>query len=161
VTGSTFRDPGLRTAIARLHERLRDPDPLDVEGRLALIADRIGTRLRPATRPGRPPEPILADHLRGYLDAHLTGPVRLADAGARLDRSVPHLVRSFRQRFGITPYAYVTGARIERARRLLLAGAAPARGAVEVGFVDQAHLTRHFTRHVSVPPARYATSARG
>jgi AraC-like DNA-binding protein len=159
VTGSTFFDPRLRAAIAHLHERLTDPDPLDVESRLALLAERLHTRLRRRAAPPRTPEPILADRLRDYLNASLTGSVRLADAGRSFDRSVPHLVRSFRQRFGITPYAYVTGARIERARAMLLAGMAPAQVAVEVGFHDQAHLTRHFTRHVAVPPARYAASA--
>lgn len=59
MTGSTFRDRELRGALAALHERLRDPEPLDVETRLALIAERIRARLTPITSPGtsrcRPP----------------------------------------------------------------------------------------------------------
>jgi AraC-like DNA-binding protein len=164
VTGSTFGDRELRDAIAGLHQRLAEPDPLDVEIRLALIAERFTHRLGPTVggTAGRIPgaEPVLADRLREILDGALPGAVRLADAAALLDRSVPHLVRSFRRRFGISPYAYVTGARIERARTRLLAGEPPASVAVAVGFVDQSHLTRHFTRHVSVPPARYAASGR-
>jgi AraC-like DNA-binding protein len=79
-------------------------------------------------------------------------------AAGLFERSVPHLVRSFKREFGITPYAYVIGARIERARKRLLAGEPAGSVAVEVGFHDQAHLTRHFKRHVSVPPATYAAS---
>ena len=42
---------------------------------------------------------------------------------------------------------------------MLLAGRRPADVAVEVGFHDQAHLTRHFKRMLGVTPGAYATSA--
>jgi AraC-like DNA-binding protein len=74
-----------------------------------------------------------------------------------LDRSVPHLVRSFTGQFGVSPHAYVIGRRVEVARRELLRGARPAHAAA-AGFCDQAHLTRHFKRHTSVTPARFARS---
>ncbi|WP_372495847.1 hypothetical protein [Kitasatospora humi] len=32
--------------------------------------------------------------------------------------------------------------------------------ATAVGFYDQSHLTRHFRRHLGVPPGRYAPAAR-
>ena len=160
VDGSTFHDRELRSAIAALHDRLVDPEPMDVETRLALIAERFQARLDVLAPTEVPPEPGLADHFRAFLDAHVTSTTTLAQAAAVLERSVPHLVRCFRRRFGITPYAYVTAARVARARALLLEGMPPAQVAVEVGFHDQAHLTRHFTRHVSVPPGRYARSGR-
>jgi transcriptional regulator GlxA family with amidase domain len=37
-------------------------------------------------------------------------------------------------------------------------GAAPAEVAVTVGFYDQAHFTRHFRKHTSTTPAKYARS---
>jgi transcriptional regulator GlxA family with amidase domain len=55
---------------------------------------------------------------------------------------------------------YLTGRRIDRARRLLLAGERPVDVAAEVGFYDQAHLNRHFTRHLGISPARYAKGGR-
>jgi AraC-like DNA-binding protein len=82
--------------------------------------------------------------------------VSLAWASATLDRSVPHLVRSFTRQFGLSPHAYVIGRRVEVARRLLLAGNAPADVATAAGFYDQAHFTRHFKRHTSVTPAEFA-----
>jgi AraC-like DNA-binding protein len=92
--------------------------------------------------------------------AHLVGFRYVADAGRVLERRVPHLVRGVRRRFGVSPHAYVIGARIEVARKLLLQGVPAAQAAVEAGFHDQAHLTRHFKRYVSVPPGRY-TGGRG
>lgn len=86
------------------------------------------------------------------------GPLR--PAAQLLDRSVPHLVRSFQQTFGISPHAYVIGRRIEAARAMLLRGTKPATVAVHVGFYDQAHFTRHFKRHTSIAPAKYAAGSR-
>ncbi|MEW9534641.1 AraC family transcriptional regulator [Microbispora sp. NPDC049125] len=161
VDSSTFHDRELRAAISRLHDRLLIPEPLDVEIRLAMIADRFRRRLE-ARGPSAPaPESFLADELRDFLDGHITAKIRLADAARLFDRDVSHLVRSFKRRFGISPYAYVTARRIEQARKRLLRGQPPAEVAVKVGFYDQAHLTRHFKRHVSVPPAQYAASGLG
>jgi AraC-like DNA-binding protein len=161
VDASTFRDHELRAAISSLHDRLAQPDQLDIETRLAMIGERFRQRLDSHT-PAVPhqPEPNLARHLRAYLDGHITTKVTLADAARLFDRTVPHLVRSFTRQFGITPYAYVTGARIELARKRLLHGEPPAQVAVAVGFHDQSHLTRHFKHHVSIPPAQYAASAK-
>jgi AraC-like DNA-binding protein len=158
VDASTFQDRELRAAISGLHDRLREPDPLDVETRLALIEERFRQRLGRRARPADEPEPAMADRLRDYLDGHLTSGVTLADAAKLLDRSVPHLARSFKRRYHISPHAYVVGARIDLARKLLLRGETAAQVAVEAGFHDQAHLTRHFKRHISVSPARYAAS---
>ena len=169
VDASTFHDPSLRAAISTLHDRLTAPPPsgglpgapdlLDVEARLALIAERFRSRLQQRPPAGLDPEPAIADHLRQYLDGHITDPVTLDQAARLLGRSVPHLVRSFTKRWGIPPHAYVVGKRIEAARGLLLQGVPAARVAVDVGFHDQAHLTRHFKRHVPATPARYAASA--
>jgi AraC-like DNA-binding protein len=161
VDTSTFQDGRLRAAISALHDRLTAPDSLDVETRLALIAETFQHRLQRRPPSIREPEPTIADQLRQYLDGHVAASVTLNDAARSLQRSVPHLVRSFTKRYGISPHAYVVAKRIEAARGLLLQGMPAARVATEIGFHDQAHFTRHFTRHVSVTPARYAASADG
>jgi len=156
VDVSTFRDAGLRAAVSGLHDILRKPGTLDAQTRLAMIAERFERHLAP--RPIEPAEPEhgLAERLRDYLDGHLTGDVTLAAAALSFGRSVPHVIRSFTARYRISPHAYVVGARIEAARKLLLQGVPAARVAAETGFHDQAHLTRHFKRHVSVTPGSYA-----
>ena len=159
VDHTSISDPPLRAAISRLHDCLRgDGAGLDAEARLALIGERITGHLARRPPVASSPEPGLAHRLRLFLDDHMTHPVTLASAAAALDRSVPHLVRSFTRQFGLSPHAYLTGCRIDVARRLLLQGAAPAEVATAVGFYDQAHFTRQFKRHTSATPSSYARS---
>jgi AraC-like DNA-binding protein len=172
VDHTTIIDPQLRSAIAGVHDVLVADvadvanggddvagDGLDAEGRLALVGERIAAHLGVAAEPATPTdERSLARRLRLLLDEHTVEPITLERAAAQLGRSVPHLVRSFTRQYGVSPHAYVIGRRIERARRQLLRGARPAEVATAVGFYDQAHLTRHFKRHTSTTPARYAAS---
>lgn len=74
-----------------------------------------------------------------------------------MTRSAVDVVRDLAQ-FGVSPYAYVVGRRIDLARGLLLEGAKPADVAVSVGFYDQAHLTRHFKKYTATTPAQFARS---
>jgi methylphosphotriester-DNA--protein-cysteine methyltransferase len=72
----------------------------------------------------------------------------------------PHLVQCFSKTYGIAPHRYVLGRRIDAARRRLLDGEPIAQVATGVGFHDQAHLTRHFRRHVGTTPARFTSTTR-
>ena len=159
VDHTRISDPPLRTALSRLHDALLlGGESLDAEARLALIAERIAGHLTSAPHPVPPPEPGLAGQFRELLDEQFTGQVSLARAATTLERSVPHLVRSFTRRYGLSPYAYVVGRRIDTARCLLLEGARPAEVAIAVGFYDQAHFTRYFKKHTATTPASYARS---
>jgi AraC-like DNA-binding protein len=98
----------------------------------------------------------VASDLRDLLDAHRFESLTLRDAEHLLHVSSTHLVRCFSRAFGIAPHRYLLGRRIDAARRRLLDGEPVAQVAVGVGFHDQAHLTRHFKRHVGTTPAAYA-----
>jgi AraC-like DNA-binding protein len=159
VDRSDIVDLALRQAIAGLHDALRAGDELlDAEARVVHVAARIRTHLGHAPEAPRAPDVRLAHHLRDFLSAHAYGPVTLAHASRALQRSVGHLSRDFTATFALSPHAYVIGRRIDRARRLLLAGHPPAEVAIEVGFFDQAHFTRHFRKHTSTTPGRFSRS---
>ncbi|WFE53725.1 AraC family transcriptional regulator [Micromonospora sp. WMMD1155] len=155
-------DPQLRDRIHLLHRALDAPgDEFEAEGRLAFILDRLHTRLRrraPVTR--APAAPGLAVRLRELLDARTVEGVTLGEAAALLHAHPTHLVRTFTAAHGVPPHSYLTGRRVEVARRLLLAGQRPAEVAVAAGFFDQAHLTRHFRRYLGVSPARFPRTPR-
>lgn len=85
----------------------------------------------------------------------MTGPPTLEALAAELGTSPFALLRAFKKQYGMPPHTWLTDARVRRARRMLDAGIAPADAAAEVGFTDQPHLNRHFTRIVGVPPGAY------
>ncbi|MNL57460.1 DNA-binding transcriptional activator FeaR [compost metagenome] len=49
--------------------------------------------------------------------------------------------------------------RLEQARRMIATGHSLAGAALETGFADQAHFTRHFKRAYGVTPGRWASLA--
>ncbi len=155
-----WEDPALRKELHLLHEAMRRPgDEFEAESRLALVTQRLSAHLERLAEPEVRPDPGLATRLQDLLDAHVDDGISLARAAQLLGASPTHLVRAFTREVGIPPHRYLTGRRLDRARRLLLAGNRPAEVAVEVGFHDQAHLTRHFRRMLGVTPGRYAASA--
>jgi AraC-like DNA-binding protein len=93
--------------------------------------------------------------VREYLDANTQRNVALEDLSALCGLSAYHLIRVFRQAWGLSPHAYFEQVRIHRARRLLKEGAPIADVAADLGFTDQSHLTRHFKKLTGITPGAY------
>lgn len=100
----------------------------------------------------------LAGQLRELLDARVRPGITLGEAARLLHSHPTHLVRAFSREYGMPPHLYLTGRRVDLARRYLLAGLPAAEVAVQTGFYDQSHLSRHFQRMLGVSPTRYARS---
>jgi len=155
-------DRSVVRGVNALHRALEQRyDPFETESLVAVVCSRLREHLggrvtEPTERSGR----AIAEAFRDLLDAHRFGSMTLAESGRILHVSPAHLIRCFAGTFGISPHRYLVGRRIDAARQLLLEGESPAQVAVEVGFHDQAHLTRHFRRHVGTTPGRYSTSVR-
>jgi AraC-like DNA-binding protein len=161
VDAPDIDDPDLARGIAALHRCLQDPhEDLEAEERLASVGSRLRTHLgEPVVSDAGRPDREVASDLRDLLDERRFERLTLTEAGRILHRSPAHLVRCFSRTYGIAPHRYVVGRRIDAARRRLLDGEPVAQVATGVGFHDQAHLTRHFRRHVGTTPARYASAA--
>lgn len=106
-------------------------------------------------RPARTAGARIAARARAVLEERLAEPPTLERLAADLGTSPFALLRAFRDAYGMPPHTWLTDARVRRARNLLDTGTAPAEAAVLVGFTDQPHLNRHFTRIVGVPPGAY------
>ncbi len=156
VDAPGLRDAALRDRISRLHAALRSPgEALQSESRLALVSDRLRQHLADRPHATAVRDAGLADRLRELLDTSVPSGLSLVDAAARLGHSPAYLVRAFSREYGLPPHRYLTGRRVDLARRLLLDGHPPAAVATEAGFYDQSHLTRHFARMLGTTPTRY------
>jgi AraC-like DNA-binding protein len=160
VDAPLIREPRLLTALGRIHRALSRPgDELEAESRLALVTDGIARHLRRHDRAPEPVAPGLARLVRERLDAAGLEPPTLEDLARELDVHPSQVVRAFHRAYGLPPHRYLTGRRVDRARRLLLDGMPAARVAAEVGFHDQSHLTRHFRRVLGVTPGAFTGRA--
>ena len=161
VDQSVIRDSSIRQTISRLHDVLQGgDDAFEAELRLAFITERIRRALGgPGPEPDELPRRALADRLRAYLDAHAFEPVTIAAAADELGAGPTQLARAFSSVFEIAPHAYVLGRRLDAARDRILDGQPLADVAAEVGFADQAHLTRRFKQFIGTTPGRFSGRA--
>jgi AraC-like DNA-binding protein len=158
-----LRGGDLRRRVAALDNALRCPDDVfEAETRFAFVLDAVRASLGEAERaPDATASERLAGRLRDYIDAHAFEPITLAAAATEIGGGPTHVARAFSSAYGIAPHAYLLGRRLEAARVRILAGQPLADVAAEVGFYDQAHLTRRFASFLGVTPGRFARSGGG
>ena len=91
-----------------------------------------------------------------YVEAHLGGPITLAELAEATGLTRMHFAAQFRIATGFRPHEYLLRKRIERARDLLLTSdASLVEIALSVGFQTQAHFTTVFKRFVGQTPHRW------
>jgi AraC-like DNA-binding protein len=157
-TGPVVADPTVARLIAAVHEAAEQDNALAAETFLRLtVARLLAHHSAGPVRGGRPATaaPGVAARARELLAARLTDPPSLDELAAATATSPFALLRAFKTAYGLPPHAWLTGERVRAARRLLDAGVLPADAAATVGFTDQPHLNRHFSRIVGVPPGAY------
>ncbi len=158
-----IHDSATASALLDLHQRLEHSDStLERQSSLLwalaqLIARHADDRPVPRLMHA---EQKSVDRVRDYLEERYAENVTLDDLARFVNLSPYHLLRLFRQQTGLPPHAYLTQVRVRRARSLLRAGVPIAETALQVGFTDQSHLSRHFKRTVGVPPGQYARASK-
>lgn len=93
-----------------------------------------------------------------FIDQHFQERVSLPEIARAACLSPYYFLRLFRTVVGISPHAYLVQCRLRYARRLLTAGVGNrtlTHIAVEAGFYDQTHLTRHFRRAFGKTPGHW------
>ncbi len=156
-------DPHLGGMITGIHRAAEAGNALAADSLLRIAVARL-LRSYGGPLPARTPRSAGADAAAGakaVLEERMADPPSLEKLAAELGTSPFALLRAFKHVYGMPPHTWLTDARVRRARRLLEAGSAPAEAALAVGFTDQPHLNRHFTRIVGVPPGAYRRERTG
>lgn len=96
-----------------------------------------------------------SDELKRLLSGNLREDMTIETLAAELGINPFTMIRQFKAGTGITPHAYRTNCRIDKAKEYLRQGLDIAETALECGFFDQSHLHRHFKAHTSVTPKEY------
>ena len=97
-----------------------------------------------------------------FIIANFANEISLTDLAreARLSRS--YFCRAFKMSTGMTAHQWQLRLRTENAKQLMLAAGPSLAGiAHEIGFSDQGHFTRVFSRIVGTSPGRWLKAARG
>jgi AraC family transcriptional regulator len=152
------RDPYIELLARRAANELEEPDdvsPLAVEAAalelVARVARSVGLERRPAWL-GKAREVV---HDR-YAD-----PLSLTEIADAIGVEPERLARGFRRAYGESLGDYLRRIRVNAAARLLASTDAPISDvAGEVGFADQAHLTRWFGRYLETTPGKYRGATR-
>ncbi|MEU9498606.1 AraC family transcriptional regulator [Streptomyces sp. NPDC048196] len=156
-TETVAEDPRLARMITDVHRAAEAGNALAADSLLRLTVARL-LRSYGGPLPARTPRSAgarTAVRARAVLEDRMADPPTLEQLAHDLGTSPFALLRAFKAAYGMPPHTWLTDARVRRARTLLEAGHPPADTAVAVGFTDQPHLNRHFTRIVGVPPGAY------
>lgn len=151
-------DPQLAGLLAQLFQPgAADNDLLTLEVRfvhyMALLIQRHSLR-RSEFRP-LSAAPDKVQLLRDYLDACCCETISLNTLSRLVDLNPSYLTRLFVRHVGVPPQHYQLMRRIERACQLLRQRTPLIEVAMQTGFTDQAHFSRHFKRFTGLTPGRY------
>ncbi|WP_322003801.1 helix-turn-helix domain-containing protein [Paraburkholderia tropica] len=95
------------------------------------------------------------------LNVHLDGDVNVAALASECGLSTSHFAHAFRQTFGDSPYQYLIGQRLQRAKDLMIGSKLPlAEIALRCGFANQSHFNQRFVKAFGVPPGVWRRARR-
>ncbi len=162
VPDAVARHQALQAAVAAAFE---DPDlplePLALDRVVLALAEGLAIAAGARAAMPRVLHRQAVQRARDCLDAHVAGGVDSATLERASGLSRFALARHFRACLGTSPHRYLVQRRLDLVRRLVAEGMGLAAAAVEAGFADQSHMTRHFRRSYGIAPGRWLALARG
>lgn len=151
-------DTTVARAFTRMHETLMTPasalehESVLLSGLVTFIRRLADSRM-PLPKVGREHHAIA--QTKRFLEDQYAHNVKLASLSNEVNLSPYRLLRVFQRDVGVSPHEYQTLLRVRSAKTALQEGEVAAQVALNVGFVDQGHLIRHFKRVYGVTPGQY------
>lgn len=161
ISTATVSDPTWYERYCRMADCLLDTqrDLLDKQTEVVEFLLDLMHELAKQPVVQEPKAPQALETLARYLDGHAAEEVSLDTLCDISGYSAGHLIRSFRQYFGLTPHAYLVNRRVQLGRRDLQNGTPIAEAALKAGFADQPHFQRAFKRLMAATPNQYRRSS--
>lgn len=129
-------------------------DSFEFESSLFELLDiLLRDTVRPRDAPGKTNIPL--ERAKAYIDRHFTEEISLDALASLCDTNKYTLIRTYRERYRLTPHAAILDARMKLARELLTSGGSIAAIAAECGFADQSHFDKTFKLYVGIAPSEY------
>lgn len=100
-------------------------------------------------------EPWVVKRMRDYLDENFADNISMQQLADSVELSPFYLARLFHKVVGLPPHAYQVQRRIQKAKQLIQENAKLSDAAIDCGFTDQSHLSRHFKRSQGIAPGAY------
>ena len=99
------------------------------------------------------------EEIRLFLDLHIMENLKLCDIAAHFSFSKEHIIRVFKQTYGITPHQYILQSRIRIAMIMLRSTDDPISTISEkLKFSDPHHFSEVFKNHAGLRPSAYRTA---
>jgi len=159
-----FSDPHAADLISRLQAQVVARNPLGAayaQGLSLTLASYLfarpsGASIRAAASDAGGLPRLQSEALMVFIEDSLSRDIGLVDMAAVVGYSPDHFSRLFRQTFRASPYQYLLGRRVERAKTMLRDPSMPiAAIAIACGFTSQSHLNGVFKRMAGLTPGQY------
>ncbi len=155
-----FRDGGLGSEINNIVEHLLATPDSEYESTCASLFLKLVQKLS-ACREAERPLPSAVEQIRLHLDLHITENLKLAEVARELSFSKEHIIRLFKQTYGITPHSYVLQSKI----RIAMIKLSSTDDTVEqisdsLSFCDPHHFSARFAQIVGERPSAYRARMR-
>ena len=134
---------------------LHEPNPLEAESRLIQSLEAFFHPTANIEKQANSASLASLTRVRERILDQLHDNLTLEALAQEAQLSRYHLIRCFKQRYGMTPHALQLDERIKKSKILLKSGQSILDTTAQLGFADQSHFQRNFKKRLAVTPKQY------
>lgn len=100
----------------------------------------------------------MSEHLAKIIIEYSENPMSIDDMSKQISVSPYHMIRTFKNKLGLSPHQFQLQARLRKAKVLLDRGMNVVDIAMQLGFCDQSHFDKCFKKFNGITPNEYKTN---
>lgn len=141
------------------NELASENQPWELQNKCAILLHKIISSVYFNSQALYRRQPDDASRIKRYLDQHALDSVSLEELCRCFYKSKAQIIRIFKKKYGITPYAYLLKIKIEYAKKLLAHTQVPVKEiAARLNFADEHYFSTYFRQVEKVSPTAYRIS---